>query len=67
MPETNPQGRSTTLFKALLGTLLVGGTTLTAGSAQAALFTITCNFTVDINKPRNECLGDTGKGWFKSP
>jgi hypothetical protein len=35
MLETNPKGRSTTLFKALLGALLVGGTTLTAGSAQA--------------------------------
>jgi hypothetical protein len=35
MLETNPKGRSTTLFKALLGALLVGGTTLAAGSAQA--------------------------------
>ena len=35
MLETNPKGRSTTLFKALLGALLVGGTTLAANSAQA--------------------------------
>jgi hypothetical protein len=63
MLKTNPKGRSTTLFKALLGALLVGGTTLTAGSAQAALFTITCNFTV----VGDECLGDSGVGWFTSP
>jgi hypothetical protein len=67
MLETNPKGRSTTLFNALLGALLVGGTTLTAGSAQAALFTITCNFTVVGNVPGNECLGDSGVGWFTSP
>lgn len=67
MLETNPKGRSTTLFKALLGALLVGGTTLTAGSAQAALFTITCNFTVVGNVPGNECLGASGVGWFTSP
>jgi hypothetical protein len=35
MLETNHKGPSTTLFKALLGTLLVGGTVLTANSAQA--------------------------------
>ncbi|MFZ0408259.1 MAG: hypothetical protein WAM11_09140 [Cyanobium sp.] len=35
MLDTNPKGRSTTLFKALLGALLVGGTALTANSAQA--------------------------------
>jgi hypothetical protein len=35
MLDTNCKGRSTTLFKALLGTLLVGGTVLTANTAQA--------------------------------
>jgi hypothetical protein len=35
MLDTNLKGRSTTLFKAFLGTLLVGGTVLTANTAQA--------------------------------
>jgi len=35
MLDTNCKGRSTTLFKAFLGALLVGGTVLTATSAQA--------------------------------
>jgi hypothetical protein len=35
MLDTNHKGRSTTLFKAFLGALLVGGTVLTANTAQA--------------------------------
>jgi len=36
MLDTNHKGRSTTLIKAFLGALLVGGTVLTANTAQAA-------------------------------
>ena len=48
---------------ALLAGMLIGGSAMFAGSAQASLSTITCNFTV----AQNECLGNSGIGWFSTP
>ena len=48
---------------ALLAGMLIGGSAMFAGSAQASLSTITFNFTI----AQNECLGNTGFGWFSTP
>lgn len=47
----------------LIAGVLIGGASMVAGSAQAALFTSRCNFTA----AQTECKGSSGFGWSTSP
>jgi hypothetical protein len=64
----NKSGISSMRFKhlrkpVLIAGVLIGGASMVAGSAQAALFTSRCNFTA----AQTECKGSSGFGWSTLP